>query len=58
MFSIYLNATNLGNLSYQSHLSRLKYTDVNPLTGRQGVFNVGRNFSLKLNVPLDFSKKQ
>lgn len=51
LFSIYLNAQNLGDVAYQSHLSRLKYTDVNALTGRQGVFNMGRNYSVKVNVP-------
>lgn len=52
--SIYLLASNLCNVAYQNHLSRLKYTDVNPATGRQGVFNMGRNFSMKLNFPLSF----
>ena len=54
MFSIYLNATNLGDVAYQNHLSRLKYTAVNPVTFRQGVFNTGRNFSIKLNIPFSF----
>jgi len=44
---------NLGDVAYQSHLSRLKYTEENPVTGRMGVFNVGRNFSVKVNVPLN-----
>ncbi len=51
LFSIYLNALNLGDVAYQGHLSRLKYTAENPVTGRQGVFNMGRNFSIKLNIP-------
>lgn len=51
LFSIYFNAMNLGDVAYQNHLSRLKYTDMNPVTGRQGVFNTGRNFSFKVNVP-------
>lgn len=46
--SIYLSAENLGNVAYQSHLSRLKYAPINPLTGRTGVFNMGRNISLKV----------
>lgn len=58
LFSIYLNAMNLGDVAYQSNLSRLKYTDVNPITGRQGVFNMGRNFSIKLNIPLSFDTKK
>jgi iron complex outermembrane receptor protein len=43
-----LNVDNLRDVIYQSHLSRLKYAPINPLTGRQGVFNMGRNFSIKL----------
>ena len=58
LFSIYLNAMNIGDIAYQSNLSRLKYTDVNLFTGRQGVFNMGRNFSIKLNIPLNFTTKQ
>jgi iron complex outermembrane receptor protein len=57
LFSIYLLGSNLSDVAYQNHLSRLKYTDVNPLTGRQGVFNMGRNFSIKLNIPLSFDTK-
>lgn len=57
LFSIYLLGNNLSNVAYQNHLSRLKYTDVNPSTGRQGVFNMGRNFSIKLNIPLSFNIK-
>lgn len=54
LFTVILSGTNLLNTAYQNHLSRLKYTDENQLTGRQGVFNMGRNFSIKLNVPLSF----
>ncbi|MFA5619284.1 MAG: TonB-dependent receptor [Weeksellaceae bacterium] len=46
--SLYLSGENLGNIAYQNHLSRLKYADENPLTGRTGVFNMGRNISLKM----------
>ena len=46
--SIYISAENLADAAYQSHLSRLKYAPNNPLTGRNGVFNMGRNISLKL----------
>jgi len=52
--SLTLVAQNLTDVAYQNHLSRLKYTDENMATGRMGVFNMGRNFSLKLNVPLVF----
>ena len=58
IFNIHFAGINLTNAAYQNHLSRLKYTDVNMVTGRAGVFNMGRNFSLKINIPLDFSKKK
>lgn len=54
IFSVYITAMNLANIAYQDFLSRLRYTDVNNVTGRTGVFNMGRNFSFKVNVPLDF----
>ena len=54
LFSLHLAANNIGDVAYQNHLSRLKYTDVNNVTGRQGVYNMGRNFSFKINVPLNF----
>ncbi len=47
-------ADNLLDKAYQSHLSRLKYADENPVTGRVGVFNMGRNFTFKLDIPLTF----
>lgn len=52
--SLHLALNNITDKAYQEHLSRLKYTDVNNVTGRQGVFNMGRNFSVKLSVPLTF----
>ncbi len=54
LFSIALVAQNITDVAYQNHLSRLKYTAENPVTGRMGVFNMGRNYSLKLNIPLEF----
>jgi len=57
IFSIHIAGINLTNAAYQNHLSRLKYTDTNLATGRAGVFNMGRNFSLKLNIPLNFQSK-
>ena len=45
-------ASNLTDKAYQSHLSRLKYADGNTLTGRTGVFNPGRNFTVKLTLYL------
>ena len=57
LFSVHIGATNITDVVYQNHLSRLKYTAENMATGRMGVFNTGRNFSFKINVPLEFSKK-
>ena len=55
LFSLYLAGSNLTDVAYQNHLSRLKYTAQNMATGRTGVYNMGRNFSVKLNIPLSFS---
>ncbi|MCW3086510.1 MAG: TonB-dependent receptor plug [Bacteroidetes bacterium] len=54
--SIYISANNITDVAYQSHLSRLKYEDMNNVTGRTGVYNMGRNISFKLMVPLNFKK--
>jgi len=54
LFSVNLTGTNLGDVAYQNHLSRLKYTSVNNVSGRQGVFNIGRSYGVKINVPLEF----
>ncbi len=58
--NVYLMGNNLFNTAYFDHLSRLKYflfspTDTNPT---HGIYNMGRNISLKLDFPLDFSLKQ
>ncbi len=50
--SIFINADNLLDRSYQNHLSRLKYAPLNIATNRNGIFNAGRNFSIKLLVNL------
>lgn len=54
LFGLHLSATNIGDVAYQNHLSRLKYTAENPVTGRYGVFDMGRNFSVKVNIPLSY----
>lgn len=53
--SIYLNCTNLFDTDYIDYMSRFKYFPVNHTTGRVGVFNMGRNVSIKLLIPLNFS---
>ncbi len=45
--SLYISGENLGDVAYQSHLSRLKYAPENAATGRFGVYNMGRNVSVK-----------
>lgn len=51
--ALYVSCENLADRAYQSHLSRLKYLPVNPVTGRTGVYNMGRNFSVKLVFPIE-----
>jgi iron complex outermembrane receptor protein len=52
----YITANNLLNKAYQNHLSRLKYADVNVVTGRRGVFNMGRNITFKLVIPITITQ--
>ena len=49
---MYASCENITNRAYQNHLSRLKYFDVNKASGRMGVFNMGRNFTFKVVVPI------
>ena len=49
---LYVTADNLLNKAYQNHLSRLKYTDENVVTGRLGIYNMGRNITFKVVVPI------
>lgn len=49
---LYITADNVLNTAYQNHLNRLKYADMNIVTGRRGVYNMGRNVTFKLVVPL------
>lgn len=59
LFNVYIMANNIFDVAYWDHLNRLKYflysdTDTNP---NHGIHNMGRNFSFKINVPLDFDLK-
>lgn len=56
MFTISFLGNNLLNVAYQSGLNRLKYFEPYPnnFTGHDGIYNMGRNFSLRINVPLNF----
>ncbi len=58
IFSLHFSGSNLTDVAYQNHLSRLKYAAENLATGRTGVFNMGRNFSIKLSIPIVGKLKQ
>src|ERR1043165_7608995 len=58
IFSLILSGENLTNTAYQSHLSRLKYLDINAANGKRGIWNMGRNFSVKIIFPLEFSVRK
>jgi iron complex outermembrane recepter protein len=53
MFTLTLAGQNLTNVAYQNALSRLRYTDENYVTGRMGIFNMGRNYSIILSIPIN-----
>ena len=55
---INLLCNNISDVAYQSNMSRLKYMEqyyASP-NGHLGIYNMGRNFSVKLIVPLNFKK--
>ena len=56
LVSINILGNNITDVIYQSHLSRLKYFEEYPNnpSGRIGIYNMGRNISFKLTVPLNF----
>ncbi len=54
--TVYLMAANLTDVAYLSNMSRLKYADINNATGRTGVYNMGRNISIKLSFPIGSDK--
>ena len=54
LLKVSLLANNIFDVAYQSHLSRLKYFEPYPnnATGRSGIYNMGRNFAVKVSIPL------
>jgi len=58
LFTIGIFVNNLTDAAYQSNMSRLKYFDNYPSngTGRSGIYNMGRNFSFKVSVPVGVKK--
>mgnify|MGYP001544537575 CR=1 FL=1 len=53
LVKVYLMVNNLFDVAYQDHLSRLKYFEPYPNDprGEHGIYNMGRNVSLKLDFP-------
>ena len=56
LVNIDILGNNITDVAYQSHLSRLKYFEEYPnnQSGRNGIYNMGRNISFKVTVPLNF----
>jgi len=54
LFNIYVFANNIFDVVYQDHLSRLKYFEPYPNSPGpyHGIYNMGRNISIKLDFPL------
>ena len=57
--NIYIMGNNLFDIAYEDHLSRLKYFEPYPNDPRpyHGIYNMGRNISFKIDVPLNFKLK-
>ncbi|MEP6684012.1 MAG: TonB-dependent receptor [Parafilimonas sp.] len=55
IFQLYLICNNLLDKTYMDYMSRFKYLLVNYTTGRVGVFNMRRNLSIKLLIPINIS---
>ncbi|MCB0522566.1 MAG: TonB-dependent receptor [Lewinellaceae bacterium] len=56
VFRLFFAAENLLDKQYFNHLSRLKYAPENPATGMMGILNPGRNFSVRVVVPVGFRR--
>ncbi len=56
LLTFIVTGSNLFDVAYQSHLNRLKYFEDSPgnFSGHNGIYNMGRNVSFKVNVPLNF----
>lgn len=60
IMNLAIEANNLLNKAYQSHLSRLKYFEdysASP-NGHLGIYDMGRNISIRVDFPLDFELKK
>jgi len=54
VFRLFVTCNNLFDTPYIDYMSRFKYNPVNYVTHRVGVFNMGRNVSFKVVIPLRF----
>jgi iron complex outermembrane receptor protein len=56
--TVILTVNNLVDVAYMDYMNRFKYYPVNYSSNpyRVGVYNMGRNVSIKLVIPLDFTK--
>ena len=54
IFNFYILANNIFDVAYQDHLSRLKYFEQYSASpnGKLGIYNMGRNISLKIVFPI------
>ncbi|KQR67782.1 energy transducer TonB [Pedobacter sp. Leaf176] len=55
MFDVFIQCDNIFDKAYQSNLNRLKYFEyyASSPNGRSGIYNMGRNFSFKVIVPIN-----
>jgi iron complex outermembrane receptor protein len=55
--SVHIAVSNIFDIAYQSHLSRLKYFEPYPnnTTGRSGIYDMGRNIAIKVIIPVSVS---
>jgi iron complex outermembrane receptor protein len=54
LFDVFIQCDNIFNKAYQSNLNRLKYFEYynSSPNGRSGIYNMGRNLSFKVIVPI------
>lgn len=54
LFDVFIQVDNIFNTAYQSNLNRLKYFEYYTASpnGRSGIYNMGRNMSLKVIIPI------
>ena len=59
LFTLSISGNNLPNRAYQSNMDRLKYFEEYTASpnGHLGIFEMGRNISFKVLVPIDIIKK-